>query len=77
MLLINKLETFIEKNKEWNWSIFHGHNSITGNIDYECRIWKLDYINQKRIFCKGISNSLGGAIDEAIIILEKKLNTKL
>ena len=48
MLLINKLEKFIEKNNEWNWSLFHGHNKTNGDLDYECRMWKYDYTLQKR-----------------------------
>ena len=77
MLLINKLEKFIEKNNEWNWSLFHGHNQTTGDLDYECRIWKYDYTLQKRQYCKGISNSMGTAIDNAIRQLETKLGIKI
>ena len=77
MLLINKLEKFVETNTKWSWSLFHGHNQTTGNIDYECRIWTIDYTTQKRIYCKGISNDLGGAIREAIEVLETKADIRI
>ena len=77
MLLINKLEKFLEENPEWSWLIFHGHNQTTGEIDYECRIWTLHSMNPKRIYAKGISNDMGTAINNAIRQLETKLGKKL
>lgn len=72
MILINKLETLLEKNPEYSWSLFHGHNQTTGKIDYECRIWDSHFLNNKRIFCKGIANSLERSIQKALEEIERK-----